>query len=147
MSDTPSAVAEPISPRTPLNSLRWLAILPASLLASWLGRSVGGLFLFLRNPGYPEYLFPLMFLLPSGLAFTFVGAFVAPGYRLAIAICLTALCIIQSLCIHILMQEHPGLTNYMHTIGESLGAMLGVAVLVTYFLRRSGHGLSLPHAR
>lgn len=142
----PSASAERRTPRTPLDLLRWLIMIPTSLLAGWLGRSLGGLFLFLRNPGYPEYLFPLMFLLPSGLVFTVAGAFVAPRYRIAVAIGLTALCMMQSFGIHILMQSTPGLVNYMHSIGESLGSTLG-AILTTFLVWKSRNVLPQQHTR
>jgi hypothetical protein len=147
MSDSqPSASAEQRAPRTPLDLLHWVGMVPASLLGGWFGRSVGGLFLFLRNLGYPEYLFPLMFLLPSGLVFTVAGTLVAPRYRIAVAIGLTALCLIQSLVIHILMPSSPGLVNYMHSIGESLGATLG-AILITLLVRKSRNGLPTQHTR
>lgn len=132
-----AAVAERNDSSTSLSLLRWLGIVPAALLAGWLGHRFGSLFHFLRNPAYPEYLFPLLFLVPSGLAFTFVGAIVAPRYRVVTVICLTALCIIQSLCIHILTQPNRGLVNYMHSLGESLGALLGVAAVVWYRVRQS----------
>ena len=69
---------------TGIEILRWIGALPAALLASWLLRGAGpflfslGGMLDLRGPPYPTFLFPLLFLLPSGAAFTFVGASLAP---------------------------------------------------------------------
>jgi cytosine/uracil/thiamine/allantoin permease len=100
-----------------------------------LGAGVGSVFVFTRNPGYAEFLFPLLFLLPSGVAFTLVGAMVAPRYRVAIAICLAAWCSIQSLCVHIITQPSPGLTNYMHATGQTLGSVIGVASVLYFVIR------------
>jgi hypothetical protein len=115
--------------------LRWILFVPAAVVASWLGAGVGSVFVFTRNPGYAEFLFPLLFLLPSGVAFTLVGAMVAPRYRVAIAICLAAWCSIQSLCVHIITQPSPGLTNYMHATGQTLGSVIGVASVLYFVIR------------
>jgi hypothetical protein len=112
--------------------LRWACVLPAAYLASWL---FGGIIVFLlsslgvnlRGGAYPAFLFPLLQYLPSGIAFTFVGALVAPSRRIATATVLAAMCILISLMTHIFWQSNPGLTNYMHAMGESLGAVTGVA--------------------
>ena len=52
---------------------------------------------------------------------------VAPSNRTATATVLAAMCILMSLTIHVFGQSNPGLTNYMHAFGESLGAVIGVA--------------------
>ena len=132
----PSDSTERRTSPTSFDALRWFLMVPAALLAGWLGRSLGGLFLFLRSPVYPEFLFPLLMLLPSGMAFTVAGALVAPRYRIAVAIGLTVLCVTQSIGIHILMPSSPGLVNYMHSLGESLGSTLG-AILITFQIRKS----------
>lgn len=115
--------------------LRWVLIVPAAVLSSWLSAGLGSVFIITRSPGYAEFLFPLLFLLPSGVAFTLVGGLVAPRYQVAIAICLAAWCIIQSLCVHVITQPSPGLTNYMHATGETLGAVIGVASVLYLVIR------------
>lgn len=125
-----------------LQVLRWLAVLPAAAFASWLFRGVGHFLLSLlgidlRGPGYPEFLFPLQQLLPGGLAFVLVGAWVAPKRQRRVAAgSLMVLGVLISVLIHVAGQTRPGLTNYMHFTGESLGALLGV-VLVYYVDLRS----------
>ena len=121
--------------------LRWVAVLPTAYFASWVLGGVVGLLLSLigtelRGPGYPEFLFPLQQLLPGGIAFTLVGALMAPRLRVATAMSLAALCILMSVQIHIVGQSNPGLTNYMHSAGQSLGAVVGVGAVV-YLARRS----------
>lgn len=124
------------------NVLRWLSVLPAAVVASWLVRgsapfllSFGGA-IDLRGAAYPEFLFPLLYYMPCGAAFTFVGAMTAPGNRRTTAAVLAAACIILSLMQHVLMHPNPGLTNYMDSTGESIGALLGVAA-VLYLVRRA----------
>lgn len=115
-----------------INVLRWLCVLPAAYFASWL---FGGAVVFLlsslgievRGSGYPAFVFPLLQTFPAGVAFTMVGAFVAPRKRTATATTLAALFIPMSLVIHIIGQSSPGLTNYMHATGGSLGALIGAA--------------------
>jgi hypothetical protein len=129
------------SKRRRIEVLRWVAVLPTACFASWVfGGAMGFLLSLLRvelrGPGYPEFLFPLQQLLPSGTAFALVGALVAPRLRLVTAAALAAFCILMSVQIHIVGQSNPGLTNYMHSTGESLGAVIGVVVVV-YLVRRS----------
>ena len=115
-----------------INALRWLCVLPAAYLASWL---FGGVVVFLlsslgielRGSGYPAFVFPLLQTLPAGIAFTMVGAIVAPSRRTATATTLAALYILISLVIHIIGQPTLGLANYMHAMGGSLGALIGAA--------------------
>ena len=115
-----------------INVLRWLCVLPAAYFASWL---FGGVVVFLlsslgielRGSGYPAFVFPLVQTFPNGVVFTMAGALVAPGRRTATATTLAALFIPMSLVIHIIGQSSPGLTNYMHAIGGSLGALIGAA--------------------
>lgn len=122
--------------------LRWIGVIPAAWLASWVLQgsgafvlSLGGV-LDLRGPNYPEFLFPISFYFPSGSAFSFVGAMAAPRMRLAAGVVLAAFCISLSCVVHIFSQQNVGLTNYMHVTGEALGAVIGVA-LAAYFIRRA----------
>ena len=115
--------------------LRWVGVIPAAWLASWVLQgsgsfilSLGGM-LDLRGPNYPAFLFPLLFYLSSGAAFSFVGAMTAPRLRIAAGVILAAFCICLSCMVHIFTQKNAGLTNYMHATGEALGAVIGVAVV------------------
>lgn len=118
---------------SPVGFLRWLFVLPAAFLASWLVHGVGdfllsGLGLDLRTPGYPKFLFPLQQLFPSGIAFVLAGAWVAPSRRRVAVITLVILGISSSWLIHVIAQSAPGLTNFMHATGESFGLVFGAAV-------------------
>ena len=112
--------------------IRWIGLLPVAIVASWMGYSLGAVFLFLRDPIFPPFLFPLLLLLPSGFALTLTGGLMAPRYRAVIAGGLLIFCSIQSLLIHVLMQPNPGLVNYMNSTGEILGASLGVVAVLIY---------------
>ncbi|MCH2201678.1 MAG: hypothetical protein MK102_06895 [Fuerstiella sp.] len=112
--------------------LRWACVLPGALLAGWLLEHPRAIFdaqigLDRQGSGYSAFIVPVLQSLPSGIAFAVAGTVIAPGFRPATAIVLAALCIPISTGIHIFAQPDPGLTNYMHSTGESLGALLGVA--------------------
>jgi hypothetical protein len=114
--------------------MRWLCVLPVAYFASWLFRGIvvfllASLGVELRGTEYPAFLFPLLQTLPSGCAFTFLGALTAPRRRPTAAMVLAAFWILMSLVIHIIGQSSPGLTNYMHATGESLGAVIGVVII------------------
>ncbi len=105
--------------------------MPAAMVSSWLFAGVFDFLLSrigvdLRGPAYPAFVFPFVQLLPSGLAFSLVGALMASRSRVTTAIILAAICILLSLLQHVIGQSTPGLTNYMHATGESLGALVGV---------------------
>jgi len=116
--------------------VRWLAVVPAAYFFSWSLRGVGPAFLSLggmidlRGPGYPSVLFPLVYYLPSGAAFTLTGALIAPRARRIIASILATSCAGLSLLRHVILHPNPGLTNYMHATGESLGAAIGVGTIL-----------------
>lgn len=114
--------------------VRWICALPAAYFAKWLCGGIGGFLLSsagieIRGTGYPAFLFPLLQTLPVGVAFTLVGAFVAPDGKTVTATVLTGFLILMSVTIHVFGQSNPGLTNYMHVTGESLGAIIGVVVV------------------
>ena len=117
--------------------IRWLLVVPASILTSWLAAGLGP-FLFslgglidLRGPAYPAFLFPFTLLFFSGLAFSACGAFVAPQRRTWVACCLAGLCVAASWYTHVLTQEAE-MHNIMTSVGETEGAIFGVAI--TFFL-------------
>ncbi len=109
--------------------MRWLAVVPAAVLGSWLGYGLGGVFQLLRQPYYPDFVFPLLQLVPSGVLFSVCGGMTAPGRRVTVAGLLAVLCSVVALQRHILGQSAPGLTNYMHWTAETLGAAIGVVVV------------------
>jgi hypothetical protein len=117
-----------------ITTVRWLAVLPVAFVAGWFVSRVAfavmtNTGLDLRGPGYPAFLFPLLQLFPNGIAFTAVGALVAPSRRMTTATTLAVLCILMSLLIHVLLPSNVGLTNHMHFLGASLGAVIGIAVV------------------
>lgn len=137
-----------IARRTKL--LRWLGVLPAGVIAGWFfAGSVDFLISLvgveLRNSAFPAFVFPLVQLLPSGMAFTVAGALTAPNRRTTTASILAALCILMALQIHVLGQSNPGLTNYMHSAGQSLGALIGIGV-TEYLVRRAAQPMKQDSA-
>ena len=78
----------------------------------------------------------MLLLVPSGFAFVFAGALVAPRYKLVVAVCLATVSAILSLLIHVLTQPNPGIVNYMNSTGEFLGGLLAVAVIMVLKLIR-----------
>ena len=113
-----------------LDLLRWQGVLPCAYLAHWLLQGLGfAMFSFLRGPAYPEFLFPLLQYFPSGVAMVFVGATVAPSRKVPTSIGLTVLWMPSMWIIHVFGQASPGLTNYMHATGDSIGLLVGVALI------------------
>ena len=114
-----------------LDLLRWLGVLPCAYLAHWLLQGGGfALFSFLRGPGYPEFLFPLLQYLPSGFVLTFAGATVAPSRKVAVSIGLAVAWLPLVWLTHVFGQSSVGLVNYMHATGDSLGQVAGVSLTV-----------------
>lgn len=79
----------------------------------------------LRSPVYPAFVFPILQVIPRGIAFAYIGAITAPRGRTATAVLLVVLRSVLSLQVHILGHSNTRLTNYVHFIGASLGAVLG----------------------
>ncbi len=125
---------------TSVEFVRWLFVLPAAFVASWLVHGISDFLLStagldLRGSGYPEFLFPLQQLLPSGVVFVLAGVLLAPSRRRAAVIALVVLGISSSWSVHVVTQSAPGLTNFMHATGDSLGLCIG-ATVVWYLDRR-----------
>lgn len=109
---------------------RSIGVVPCAWLAGKVAGGLGyGAFRIFREPGYPDFLYPLLQYFPGGLALTFVGGMVAPKRRLTVAFALAGLLMLYSWLIHVIVQRSPGLVNYMHATGESLGALIGVALV------------------
>lgn len=110
--------------------LRWLAVIPAALIGGWLGRGCGAVFNVLRDVGGVEHVVPFFVLLPGGLGFTIAGALVAPRRRRTIAVGLAVLSVGQTLLVHLLLPTRLGRVNYLHAVGECLGAIAGVMLVL-----------------
>lgn len=102
------------------------------------------LFSFLRGPGYPAFLFPLLQYLPSGVALVFVGATVAPSRKVPTSIALTALWMPSMWIVHVFGQTSPGLTNCMHATGDSIGLLVGVALIIRQVGQSNGEATAAP---
>lgn len=126
--------------------LRWLGVVPCAFFCSWLCQSIGhGLLMAFRGPGYPEFFAPLLQYVPSGIALTVVGATVAPRRRIEVAVILALVFGgYASWKVHVLMQLTPGLANYMHATGESLGDVIGVALVVHRVARTKDQTADTP---
>ena len=124
-----------------LTILRWLAVIPAAILAGWVAHLVLGTVTAVVS-GVANRLFSeswryvplLLYYAPKHAAFVMAGAKVAPR-PLPTAVVLAAAAIILSLMTHILSQGRIGLMNYLHFTAESVGAVIGVAYI--YTARRS----------
>lgn len=116
--------------------LRWLAVLPAAVIGSYIVRFVVGIAGALAvkigwlNPGsagIAYYLFSFLYYVPKETAFVIAGTTMAPRFRRVTAFLLAAVAIFCSLIIHVLGQNHPGSVNHMHWTLESGGAVIGAA--------------------
>lgn len=128
---TNEGIPSPMNETRSITVVRWLAVLPGAFIASWLvSRIVFSLMstIGLDLSGRLSFLFPLLQMLPNGFAFTVVGVLVSPSRRLALATTLAAFYVGLSLVIHVIVPPNPGLTNYMHLAGASLGAIAGIAL-------------------
>ncbi len=120
-------------------ALRWLAVLPAAILAGWIAHFAFGvvsvLVARLLSESATYYVRLLLYYAPQNAAFVIVGAKIAPR-PLATAVVLAVAAIALSLLVHILGQRTVGVTNYLHFTVESTGAVLGAAF--TYGTARRG---------
>jgi hypothetical protein len=119
------------------HTLRWLAVLPAAILAGWLAHLVfGTASVVVARLVWQSYVVRLLlYYVPKDAAFVLVGAKVAPRPR-ATAVVLAAAAIAMSLAVHILGQRTVGVTNYLHFAAESVGAVLGAAFTFSAARRR-----------
>jgi uncharacterized membrane protein len=99
-----------------------------------------------RGPGYPEFLAPLLQYFPSGVALTVVGAGVAPRRRIEVAVILASVSVYASWKVHVPMQLTPGLTNYMHATGDSIGLLVGVTLIFRQVRRSKVEATTDPPA-
>ena len=110
--------------------LRWLAVIPAAVMAGWLAHFAFGFMSLIAARVLSEsttyYARLLLCYVPKDAAFVIVGAKIAPR-PVATAVVLAVAAIAMSLLVHILGQRTVGVTNYLHFTAESAGALLGVA--------------------
>ncbi len=125
-----------------IEPLRWLALLPAAALAATIVEYVAYRSLRLAAYGWgKDSDFVYWWRLAVGYApkeaiFVLLGGAIAPRFKLSTSIVLAAACILWSLAKHILVQPHPGHTNYTHFALDTLGAIFG-AVYIAYRARRT----------
>ena len=127
---------------SPGHSLRWICLLPIVFGLHWL---CAGLLVFvfsivgidLQGPSYPAFLHPFLFYLASGFVVSFMAGMIAPSKPIMIAGVLALICVMLSIYIHIVTQTNCGLTNYMHVTGETVGAAVGVGLVIYISRRRS----------
>jgi hypothetical protein len=119
--------------------LRWLAVLPAAIVAGWVAHMVFGLVSAavagLVGEAASYYLRLLLYYAPKNAAFVLAGAFTSPR-PLPTAIVLAVVSIGLSLVIHILGQQRVGPTNYWHFAAEAFGALLGIVFAYVVERRR-----------
>jgi len=100
--------------------LRWLAVLPAAILAGWIAHFAFGLLSLavasVLSESAANYARLLLYYAPKDAAFVIVGARVAPR-PLATAVVLAVAAMAVSLLVHILGQSTVGVTNYLHFMG------------------------------
>lgn len=60
----------------------------------------------------------------------FVGAMIAPSWKVVTSIGLAVLLLPLMWVVHVFGQSSPGLTNYMHATGDSIGLLVGVALII-----------------
>ena len=129
--------------RSGVGVLRWVCVLPCAYVAHWLLEGLGyALFSFLRSPAYPEFLFPLLQYFPNAIVLTFVGALIAPSRRVVTSIFLAMIWLPFFWLIHVFGQSSPGLINYKHATGGSIGALVGIALAARHVSRSRSKVLS-----
>jgi hypothetical protein len=111
--------------------LRWLAVIPAAILAGWITHVAFGLVSMVVVKVLPEsisyYVRLLLCYAPQNACFVIVGAKIAPR-QLVTAVALAAAAIAMSLLVHILGQRTVGVTNCLHFTAETAGAVLGATL-------------------
>jgi hypothetical protein len=119
--------------------LRWIAVLPAAILASWVTYYVLGMASMviagLIGDEASFYLRLVLVYAPKNAAFVLGGSAVSPR-SVHTAIVLAIVAVALSLVIHILGQQRVGAVNYLHFTLESIGALLGVVVAYVITLLR-----------
>jgi hypothetical protein len=127
--------------------LRWLAVLPAAILAAWVAHFAGGIVGLAVSRLVPEpasyYVRLLLYYAPQQAAFVIAGALVAPR-PLATACVLAGVAIALSLTVHILGQHSVGTTNYLHFAAESAGAIVGVVASAVARSRAAAARITAP---
>jgi len=117
--------------------LQWVCVLPAAVVGGILVHfivSLGRQFVLSNWTSMAGSNFALAiqlfaFAVASG-AFVLAGGFTAPRYRRRTAFVLTVLGTLLSLAKHVLLQSHPGVTNYLHFAAEAIGGMGASAMMI-----------------
>jgi hypothetical protein len=117
--------------------LRWVCVLPASVLGSIAAQFIAGMVGRLAvsawgSPAESTFVYYLVLLLyiPKEAGFVVSGAKMAPRGRLQTAIVLAVVRVLMSLIVHIVGQATPGVGNYTHFAVESTGSALGLSYIL-----------------
>jgi hypothetical protein len=117
--------------------LRWIAVLPAAGAGAFAAKLVGGLIGRAVRQGLGttselNITFALQLLIYAATAAVFVlaGTLTGPTYRRGVAITLAVVSVVLSLMTHIVSQQHPGVTNYLHLAAETIGAAIAMVYVL-----------------
>lgn len=144
MSDVPGpAPKNPMQRPQAISLLRWIAVLPAAVTAAFAVKLLGGLTgrsvrqgLGATSESNLTFALQLLVYAATAAAFVLAGAYTAPRSRRIVAVALAVVSVLLSLVTHIVGQQHPGTTNYVHLAAETIGASVAVAC-VSYSERTS----------
>jgi len=118
-----------------IEMVRWLCVVPVMAVANSLAKPGGEGLLSVAAYGWgrdSEFGFWMrigLYALRSVLVLV-VGALVVPRKRVTATFVLMVAWMLSSLLTHVLVQPHPGRTNYLHWAAESLGAVLAFVLVV-----------------
>jgi hypothetical protein len=128
-----------------LELLRWICVLPAAVTCGIALRYFGGVVwrLAFQRPGAASEssiadAAQLLVYAVAAAVFVLLGAFIAPRSRSTTALVLAVAYTLLSLRIHVVSQDHPGRTNYLHLAAETAGVALGIASLFSTAKRPAG---------
>lgn len=110
--------------------LRWICVLPAAVLGTIFARTLAGTLwrlLFFNSESVIASWTRLLVYAVAGAAFVLAGALVAPRNRGTTAVILALAFALLSLLTHVISQDHPGTTNFLHLAAETAGAALAIA--------------------
>jgi hypothetical protein len=120
-----------------LTLLRWIAVLPAAAAGAFFLKLAGGLIgqavrqaLGATSESNITFSLQLLVYAATAAAFVLTGTYTAPTERRVVASVLATVSVLLSLLTHIVSQQHPGSTNYLHLAAEACGAVVGVACVV-----------------
>lgn len=124
--------------------LRWIAVLPAAIAGTVAAKYVGGMLgrvlresLVATSESSITFAVQLLVYAAAAAVFVLAGTYTAPRHRRVVAIALAVVAVLLSLMTHIVSQQHPGTTNYLHLAAEAIGAAVA-ALYVSRSEQRTG---------